>query len=180
MIEQANDTVVAPLVQQTEALCREIVSFAREVSRLHRMKEKQMVKEYGDIEIDLLWQMLNASPVFAVEVHDGDDDPVFYKTTHALEVLFDYRPGELHGQPISILIPPEKREIHKKYFSALMRDPHDRQMGAQTTVKPEGMSRHGLVFPIELSWKQVFIDRRPFLIATVMRQLKTDRDVKVG
>lgn len=122
--------------------------------------------------VEFLRYFIDAAPLLAIELLPLIDDPIMIRTTTALETIFGYAPGELNEQPISILIPPDKRPPHKSHILGFLTHPTDRQMGED--VKPEGITKDGRRFPIVLTWKRFFVTRRPFLAATVMPQLEEE------
>lgn len=118
-----------------------------------------------------LQHFLDAGPVFAVELLPGVDDPIIIKATRTLELMFDYAPGQLDGETISTLIPPNKREQHRLWIRSFLDHPQDRQMGNLGNVEPEGYSQSGKRFPIVLTWTRFYLDKRHFLAGTVMQQV---------
>jgi len=123
--------------------------------------------------VEFLRFFIDAAPVLAVELVPGIYDPIMIRTTKALEGLFGYAPGQLNGQPISILIPPDKREQHKSHIKKFLEHPVDRQMGAH--VYPEGFTFQGVRFPILVVWTRFYVETRQFLAATIMPQLENVR-----
>lgn len=123
--------------------------------------------------VEFLRFFIDAAPILAVELLPNVNDPIMVRTTQALETIFGYAPGELNGQPVSIIIPPDKRQVHGQHVLGFLQHPTDRQMGAD--VKPEGYTRDGKRFPIVVIWRRFFVDRRQFLAATIMPQLEDQR-----
>lgn len=173
MPQNASHDLIEMLAHKTKEFVQDIIQVVQSVERQHKVEDLGMREtEQDEIERKLVYDMLDAAPVIAVELVDGVDDPVILLTTRTTEQMFGYFSGELNGQPISILIPADKRLPHKSHILKLLQHPAERQMGAATDVKPEGVDKAGNRFPIELSWRIKVIDKRRFLIATVMRQLR--------
>ena len=95
---------------------------------------------------DLLGELLAASPD-AVVVADADGTVVF--ASPAVEQLFGYRPDELVGEPIEILMPEAVRAAHVGHRRRFAASPSARPMGAGLRLL--GRRRDGTVFPIDVS-----------------------------
>ena len=65
------------------------------------------------------------------------------------ERLFGYRPAELDGQPVEILVPDAVRDLHRQHRSDYLADPRPRAMGARGELT--GLRRDGSTFPAEIS-----------------------------
>jgi PAS domain S-box-containing protein len=133
----------------------------------------EAMAEHISDTVEFLRFFIDAAPILAVELLPNVNDPIMVRTTKALETILGYAPGELNGQPISIIIPPDKRPIHGQHILGFLEHPTDRQMGAN--VRPEGFTRDGRRFPIVVTWQRFFVERRQFLAATVMPQLEDER-----
>lgn len=143
------------------------------VSRMISDESGEPMSEHIADTVEFLRFFIDAAPILAVELLPNVNDPIMVRTTQALETIFGYAPGELNGQPVSILIPPDKRQIHGQHILGFLEHPTDRQMGAD--VRPEGFTRDGRRFPIVVIWRRFFVDRRAFLAATIMPQLEDQR-----
>jgi PAS domain S-box-containing protein len=72
----------------------------------------------------------------------------------AAEKLFGYQQNEILGKHIGILIPPDKRNVHKEYVRTFGETgTTNRHMGALGAVR--GIKKNGHIFPIEASISQV-------------------------
>jgi PAS domain S-box-containing protein len=65
------------------------------------------------------------------------------------ERLFGYRPAELVGQPVEVLLPAAARERHVQHRTAYCRAPRPRLIGAGMELF--GRRKDGSVFPVEVS-----------------------------
>jgi PAS domain S-box-containing protein len=174
--------VVRELVSRTNAaadgiqgVCKDIV---RLLERLGVPGDDGMARDSIADSADFLHYMLDVPPVFAVELVEATDDPIIIKASRALEEMFGYAPGQLIGLAISALIPPDKRIAHKGWIVEFLKHPVDRQMGNLGNIEPEGIDITGKRFPIVLMWKRFYLEKRQFLAATVMQQVR--RAVKTG
>lgn len=173
MPQDVSSNLIQRLTERSQIFCHDIINIVQQLSEHHIENPVMSVpNDLDDFESRLMYKMLEAAPVFVVELIDGVADPIIVKATKTVEKMFGYFSGELIDQPISILIPKDKREIHRKHITELLVNLTERQMGANTSVQPEGIDKEGNRFPIELSWAVEVIHKRRFLIATVMRQLR--------
>lgn len=75
---------------------------------------------------------------------------VIYYATRLVEDMFGYESdGELAGLQLSVLVPPDKREIHDMHLDMYDKMPTRRMMGF--TMKIEGYHRKGHTFPVQIS-----------------------------
>lgn len=66
-----------------------------------------------------------------------------------VEAMFGWKPGELEGRPIEVLVPEALRDTHEAHRDDFARNPHVRPMGAGLDLL--GQRRDGTMFPIEVS-----------------------------
>jgi len=90
--------------------------------------------------------ILEAAPIGIVAV---DATGCIVRVNRNAKHLFGYNETELIGQPLTILIPEESREIHLRQCAEYTRDPHVRPMGSGLNLS----ARHkdGSIFPAEIS-----------------------------
>src|SRR5665213_4059502 len=74
----------------------------------------------------LLDAVILASPD-AVVIIDAHHQIVL--TSPAVAAIFQYSPEELVGEPIELLIPTSRRELHADHLRDYFESPHARQMG---------------------------------------------------
>ena len=110
-----------------------------------------------------LLEAVFASSPDAVVLVDGDGCIELAST--AVRALFGYRPSELVGQPVEILVPDQVRDVHRGYRSEYARDGGSRPMGAG--LRLHGRRRDGTVFPIDVSLSPLVFDRRVLTVAFV-------------
>lgn len=78
---------------------------------------------------------------------------------------FGYRPSELLGGPVEILIPEPLRERHQQHRSAYMKAPNPRAMGIGTQLA--GRRSDGSEFPVEISLSPIATAEGDLVIAVV-------------
>jgi PAS domain S-box-containing protein len=114
---------------------------------------------------------INQAIVSSVTAIVVAEDGTIIGATAAADVLFGYAVGELAGAGMSIheLVPPDRREAHREYFSEFWKQPSARQMGTREMTL-EGMARDGTLFPVEVGWgSPVYVLERRAVVASVMK-----------
>ncbi len=93
-------------------------------------------------------------------------------TNRALDELFEYRPGELIGRPVDILVPEAVRAQHPDLRRAYLRVPTKRAMGQGRDLS--GVTRSGGTISLELGLDPVVVGGETWaLVAAVdIRQRK--------
>lgn len=86
-------------------------------------------------------------------------------TNPYLDTLFGYTPGELTGQPLSVLVPPYVRHRHADLQRGYFQHPQNRPMGIGLELK--GVKKDGSLFPVEISLCHFQSDQGPFVVAFV-------------
>lgn len=94
----------------------------------------------------LLEEFLLASPD-ALLVVDGAG--TILTASDAVVDLFGYRPAELAGQPVEMLIPEASRERHADYRRSYTGHPEVRPMGVGLNLM--GVRKDGTTFPVDVS-----------------------------
>lgn len=165
------------LVQRTKdhcdgilTTCAEIVLSATRITYGNEGDSMPVPKIQDTAEF--LNYFMQAMPGLVIELIDGVDDPPIIMATDMLEKMFGYAPGELNGKPLSVVVPPDKREVHRSHIKGFSKHPVDRQMGNLGNVDPEGYTTDGQRFPIAVTWKRFFCEQRHFAAASVMPQVK--------
>lgn len=102
---------------------------------------------------DLAAGLLAASPDAVVVV---DEDGVIQSATPAVTALFGYRPEELMGETVELLLPEGVRESHVRYRHSYAGQPVARAMGANLDLK--GRRSDGTVFPVDVSLAPTMVD----------------------
>ncbi len=90
--------------------------------------------------------ILEAAPIGIVAV---DDTGRIILVNRNAQQLFGYTETELVGQPLTLLIPEESREIHLRQCAEYTRDPHVRPMGSGLNLSAR--RKDSTVFPAEIS-----------------------------
>jgi diguanylate cyclase (GGDEF)-like protein/PAS domain S-box-containing protein len=79
--------------------------------------------------------------------------------------LFGYRPDELQGQSVQILVPEIKRETHAGYMAGFLSNPKRRLMG--TVMELSGMHKDGREFPVDIMLSPIEMDGAQFIVCAV-------------
>lgn len=95
---------------------------------------------------ELLEEFHYASPDALVVV---DGDGVILAANKAVEGMFGYRPDELIGERVEILVPSRSRERHVGFRTGYVSQPEVRPMGAGLDLL--GCRRDGSEFPVDVS-----------------------------
>ena len=121
----------------------------------------------------LFKQIFESSPVAMILV--GPDSRIELVNRDA-ESLFGYDPGELTGEPIETLIPPNVRPQHpelvQKYFDA----PIPRQMGRGRDLF--AVKKDGSQFPVEVGLNPIQTEGRTLVLSSIidLTQRVAERD----
>ena len=90
--------------------------------------------------------LMECTPQFVVGVN-ADQNIVF--ATGSIEKTFGYRPEELTGRPLQILIPENARERHAEHQNAYFRNMQSRSMGIGLDL--EALRKDGTTLPVEIT-----------------------------
>lgn len=82
-----------------------------------------------------------------------------------LETLAGYRPGELIGRAVEILVPPSHRATHVDRRQQFARDPSDRAMGAGLDLTL--VRRDGTELPVDIALSSLDLDGVPYVVVAV-------------
>ncbi len=85
--------------------------------------------------------------------------------TSQAEKLFGYPPGELHGQPIEVLLPGRFRRGHVGYRNSYAERPRTRPMGAGMELF--ALRRDGTEFPVEISLSPLVTEEGTLIMSAV-------------
>ncbi|PTQ80024.1 PAS domain S-box-containing protein/diguanylate cyclase (GGDEF)-like protein [Nitrosospira multiformis] len=81
------------------------------------------------------------------------------------EKLFGYNADELCGQPVEMLQPPRKRDLHPGERAAYFAYPHIRTVGAEWELC--GFRKDGTEFPVEMSLSPIEMDEGRFSVSAI-------------
>ncbi|HLG92133.1 MAG TPA: PAS domain S-box protein, partial [Acidimicrobiales bacterium] len=94
----------------------------------------------------LLEALVLASPDAVVVVGDSGRIEM---ASPAVAALFGYRPEELVGQDVEVLVPEGLRDLHRRHRRSYKARPQARPMGSGLAL--EGRRKDGTVFPLDVS-----------------------------
>lgn len=86
-------------------------------------------------------------------------------TSPAVAAIFQYSPEELVGEPIELLIPTSRRELHADHLRDYFESPHARQMGEGLELS--GRRRDGSETPVDVSLTPVEVQGNLYVAAFV-------------
>lgn len=160
---------IRSLADDARRQCDQITELCHQIINNTEETEGSVVDELTN-SVDFLRRVIDAAPMLAIELVPEVYDPQIIFATTALERLFEYAPGELIGELLSTLAPPDKRAVHQTHIASFMRHPVDRQMGTSAFI-PEGWKKSGLRFPVSVAWSEFYVKQRHCLAVSVMPQL---------
>jgi diguanylate cyclase (GGDEF)-like protein/PAS domain S-box-containing protein len=116
-----------------------------------------------DISKELLNQILSLLPEAVVACHEDFSICLF---NQAAETIFGYTEQEVMGQPLSILIPADRRASHEKLILEFTRSRHPpRYMGGRERI--QGLRKSGKTFPAEATISKITFHHSNYLVAIV-------------
>lgn len=89
-----------------------------------------------------------------------------------VRALFGYRPEELIGQTVEILVPALQRERHARFRADYARHPHGRAMGAGLDLC--GLRKDGTEVPIDVALSPAILGQEGMVVIATIRDM-TDR-----
>ena len=99
----------------------------------------------------------------AVIVVDSDGKIVL--TNPVVSFLFGYRPDEICGRDIEMLLPLKARADHLSHFNGFLADPHVRQLGSGLNL--EGLHRDGQTFKVDIALRPMQFEESLYVVAFV-------------
>lgn len=126
---------------------------------LSRQVENAVAKRRAELRVH---EYLEASPDGIVIV--GADGTI-RRVNEQTEVLFGYDRGDLHGEPVEVLLPERFRESHVEYRDEYVASPERRPMG--TGLELFGRRADGSEFPVDVSLSPLVYDGHHEVIASV-------------
>jgi PAS domain S-box-containing protein len=110
----------------------------------------------GEDRTRLLEQMFQASPDALIVV---GPDGLIEVAGPSTDTIFGYRPEELEGRPLDVLLPEGSRSVHRGHVAMYAKAPGVRPMGLGRELY--GRHKNGSVFPIDVSLVPTVVDGRP-------------------
>ena len=92
-----------------------------------------------------------------------DENGVIDTVNHAVEKMFGYKPDELIGQNVAILMPETYSEEHDRYISRYLATGKGRLINNRTELI--GQRKDGSSFPLELALSEMRIGERRYFVA---------------
>lgn len=81
------------------------------------------------------------------------------------EAMFGYGSGELHGQPLEVLLPERFRDVHLAHRAGYAAAPRRRPMGVGLQLF--GQRKDDFEFPVDISLRPVLLDGAPYVIGAI-------------
>ncbi len=107
--------------------------------------------------------LIESSP--AVMITAGGDGIIQFANA-GTERMFGYRPGELVGRSIEILVPPRLRKGHEALRQRFLANPSGRPMGAGRDLA--AVRRDGSEFPVEIGLTPIESQAGLLILATIL------------
>jgi PAS domain S-box-containing protein len=118
---------------------------------------------------ELLQELFRASPDAVIVVDASGRIEI---ASPAVDTLFGWRPDELVGEPVEVLIPTEARGLHRRHRAAYALHPGARAMGTDLDLK--GPRRDGSTFFVDVSLVPVLLGEAK-LVGAFVRDSKERR-----
>lgn len=107
--------------------------------------------------------VLKSVAVLAIDLADDGMRIIF--ASQLLEEMFGYGPDELRDESLDVLLRPEDREAHRRYYEAFRSSPHTRTMNRGVWV--DGVKKNGERFKIQVSLTVQPVGKTECVIACV-------------
>jgi PAS domain S-box-containing protein len=141
-------------------------------AEVEAMRQRLAMLEECGSELERVQKQYNALLQSAPDAIIFIDRDTRIKQVNAqLEKLFGYRPGELAGRQLDILIPKQFQERHQGFVADFFKNPRKRAMGGHLEIY--GVRKDGEEFPADISLSYLEIDGE-FLVTAAVRDI-TDR-----
>ena len=95
----------------------------------------------------------------------ADEHGIIDSANYAVEKMFGYRPSELEGRNVSVLMPEPYDAEHDRYIEKYLMTGKGRLMNNRAEVV--GQRKDGTTFPIEIALSEMFIGERRYFVAVV-------------
>jgi PAS domain S-box-containing protein len=124
-----------------------------------RVYSSSAVERYGS---DVSWSLLNAAPDGVVIASEAGE--IVFVSEQAADLL-GYRPSDIVGQSVDVLLPEELRAVHRAHRTRYRAGPTPRAMGAGLLLRARRSD--GGEFPVEISLKPLTRDGQLFVVAAI-------------
>lgn len=125
---------------------------------ISKTRSEQAAKQ-GEAEVRALLDSA-AQAIIAVDVAG-----TIVMANRMTETIFGYRPEELRGRPLDVLIPEDVRSRHREYHHDFFFHPRRRMMGARLPLR--ALHKNGSILPVEIGLSYIRTAGGMFAIAFV-------------
>ena len=154
------------LAESLEAQSEELTDTIQRTEQAHfSLRESEEARARVTRSVQKLRDFLDAAPDATV-ITDEAGAIVFASTQ--LERLFGYRPNEVVGAKMELLLPKRLRRRHRGYFVKFFQKPHAREMGSGLELS--ALHKDGREFPVEVSLSPVQTENH-LLISSAIRDI---------
>ncbi|MCA1961158.1 MAG: PAS domain S-box protein [Desulfomonile sp.] len=147
----------------TEELLAELKRLRGRVSELEALEQGRRKIERALRDSETRVRSVTQSAVDAIISAGIDDRIVFWNK--AAERIFGYTEEEILGQPVSILMPPALREVHRRGMQRYIKTGRPSAIGR--TLELHGLRKSGEEFPLELSLSSWHAGERIFFTGII-------------
>jgi PAS domain S-box-containing protein len=131
----------------------------KEQAELNTLITEIRKKEKNEAKLEKTLQLMPDGIVMV------DGNAIIKYTNDQVEKLFGYKPEELLGKDIEVLVPGKYRGKHIGYRDNYIASPKIRPMGSQLDVS--GLRKDGSVFPVDISLSPIRIEDELFIVSTI-------------
>lgn len=142
-------------------------------NEIHLAKKLEQTHVYTQTIEEKFHGLLEASPDAMIIV---DEKGTIVLANSQTETLFGYKPNDLAGQPVEILVPNRFKNIHPKHRQRFTNDPQVRPMGI--SLELFGLRADGHEFPVEISLSPLQAQEETLTVAAIRNVTRQKRAEK--